>query len=149
MTLLLDGTWSTHGRDHKGARWNLEKWQRQHLLREFPEIQHCFSGTINLTLDAALYVVRTDTTTTSIQWKPGVTERFSFLRVRFACPRDSDAVDAWIYLAHDSPHRNDPCSHEIMTTYHKLPTPECRVWIDRPYRECEISYKPFRLILID
>jgi hypothetical protein len=91
------------------------KAQMPHFLKEFPEIAGCRIGTINVELDHPLDIREVDHATGPIEWEPDFTEKFSFLRVRFECPVGAEPVDAWLYIAHRSPHFTKANYVEVLT----------------------------------
>jgi hypothetical protein len=105
----------------KAGSNNLKK-QLPHIVGDFPEINGCHYGTINLYLDNSLIVISPDHRTKPVPWDPafGVGEVFDFLRIEIEAPVGSSRVKAWLYIPHGSPHRKDIRKHEIITTKLKV-----------------------------
>lgn len=106
------------------------------MAERFPEIAVCHAGTINLELERPLIVLQADHRTEPIQWcgeeYPG--EVFDLVRILFEAPAGSSAVDAWLYVPHGSPHRENTRTHEVLCPrLADIPagTP-CRITILRP-----------------
>jgi hypothetical protein len=72
---------------------------------EYPPIEGCHPGSMNVLLFIPLRVIDPDYTTAPIEWEPGHRERFSLTRIGFECPIGGWRYPAWIYDPHDSPHR--------------------------------------------
>jgi len=84
------------------------------IEKEFPEIGCCKRGSINIQLKNALRIEKPDHTTGPIPWAGPPGEIFSFLRILLECPVGSDPQPAWIYVPHDSPHRDNRCQVEVI-----------------------------------
>src|SRR5258706_1346699 len=85
------------------------------IAQDFPEIADVHHGTINLHLDRMLLVLTSDYRSKGISWgKPNDPEVFDFLRIKLEAPEGAAAINAWIYIAHGSPHRMTPGVHEII-----------------------------------
>ena len=106
------------------------------LVRTFPEIRDCFSGTINVELETPLRVQRPDHQTGSITWLykgSPVTEHFGFLRIAFEAPPGGLRVPAWLYIASASPHRATPRIHEVLAPRLDIPSQcDCVISFDHP-----------------
>ena len=106
------------------------------LVRTFPEITHCFLGTINVELQQPLVVERPDHQTGDITWLfngSPVTERFGFLRIVFEAPPGGSRVPAWLYIASGSPHRQTRRIHEVLAPRLDIPSQcDCVIAFDRP-----------------
>ena len=72
---------------------------------EYPPVEGCHPGSMNVLLFVPLRIVDPDYTTASIEWEPGHHEKFSLTRIGFECPTGGWRYPAWIYDPHDSPHR--------------------------------------------
>lgn len=100
-----------------GEAGNAIKSQFEHLIADFPDIAGIHQwGTLNIMLDYPLRIIDPDYTTAPIEWTPGVKEKFSFTKVGLQlAPFDQPVVDAWIYIAHGSPHRGNALHIELLT----------------------------------
>lgn len=87
------------------------------IAKEFPEIADCFPGTLNLKLELPLEVIRPDHRTPPLAWTPSgrTLEVFDLLRIELEFAHLATPVDAWLYVAHGSPHRATPDLHEVIT----------------------------------
>ena len=103
------------------------------IENEFPEIGCCYRGSINAQLKNAVRIENPDHTTGPIPWAGPPGEIFSFLRILFECPFGADTQPAWIYIPHDSPHRNNRCQVEIIASpiQHLSYGSQCRIHIER------------------
>lgn len=90
------------------------KQQLPLLAVEFPEIARCHPGTINVELDSSLIVLHPDHRTKAIEWAPGRFEVFDLVRIGLEAPYGGIPRTAWLYVAHDSPHRATPHIHEVI-----------------------------------
>jgi hypothetical protein len=137
MGLIIDARTKTgFGAAHKTV-----KFQMLHVALEFPEIKDVFPATINIQLNNPLWIRNPDHTTPPLPWWDVVhstfaVEIFSFVRIKFEYPLNASLREAWIYIAHNSPHMLDPCMFELISD--KIPnltseTP-CRVHIDKGQR---------------
>jgi len=84
------------------------------IEKEFPEIGSCRRSSINIQLKNALRIEKPDHTTGPILWAGPPGEIFSFLRVSLEFPIGAGPKRAWIYVPHDSPHRNNRCQVEVI-----------------------------------
>jgi hypothetical protein len=109
--IIIEGT-TTNG---LGIAIQTVKAQMPHFLKEFPEIGACRIGTINVELEHPLDIREVDHATGPIMWEPDFSEKFSFLRVYFECPVGAKPVQAWLYIAHRSPHFTKPHYVEVLT----------------------------------
>ena len=84
-----------------------------------PEIAHCHPGTLNIMCERAFTVTAPDVTTPELAWVPGSKrlEAFSLLRVELSVSSHVDRIPAWIYIAHNSPHRQTPAVHEVLAPH--------------------------------
>lgn len=124
------------------AHRNLQK-QLPPIVAEFPEIAHCYHGTINVRLDVPLLVLTPDHRSHPIHWDdvefPNG-EVFDFLRIDFEAPLDAKPVRAWLYIPHGSKARWTPNIHEVLAPELSISADaRCRVEINRtciqlPYR---------------
>ena len=87
------------------------------LAREVPALAACHAGTLNLQLAVPLIVARPDHRTRSITWEPGEQEVFDLLRIELEVPFEGARHPAWLYIAHQSPHRATPRVHEVIAPY--------------------------------
>jgi len=90
------------------------KQQLPLMAVEFPEIADCHFGTINIALDSSLIVLHPDHRTKAIEWAPGRFEVFDLVRIGLEVPYGGIPRPAWLYVAHDSPHRATPHVHEVI-----------------------------------
>ena len=130
-----------------GASKNLE-FQLPHIAQGFPEVKDCFHGTLNMKLEKRLLVLSPDHRTKPIDWDscnhPGG-EVFDILRIHIEAPSGSPPIPAWLYIPHNSDHRKDLHTHEVIASK-KLQVSvgqQCTIHIDRgcltlPYREFPI-----------
>lgn len=86
------------------------------FVGDFPEAAECFPGTINLRLESPIILVRPDHRFGPMTWVPGSKrlEVFEFLRIGLNFPERPGVQKAWLYVAHNSPHRDDPHIHEVV-----------------------------------
>jgi len=84
------------------------------IEKVFPEIGLCKRGSINIQLENALRIEKPDYTTGPIVWAGPSGEIFSFLRILLEYPVGAIPRRAWIYVPHDSPHRNNRCQVELI-----------------------------------
>jgi CTP-dependent riboflavin kinase len=98
-------------------------------------------GTINLQLDTPLRINNPDHTTPPIHWGGQLPEQFSLLAIEFECPVNTKKRSAWIYIPHNSPHRVNLFSIEVISEWIPEATPNtrCRVHIQRPHRQSAIT----------
>lgn len=103
------------------------------ITQEFPEISDCYHGTVNVRLDVGLQIKNYDYQTNPIIWEPqGSPEVFGFLRICFEAPINTPAFKAWLYIAHNSPHYDDPTFHEVIAKKLDLQgVLACRINFDR------------------
>lgn len=138
------------GRRISGTGMATENLKRQMplILPEFPELNGCHYGTINLELDTALIVANPDHRTKPIPWDPsfGSGEIFDFLRIKIELDV-STRVPCWLYIAHGSVHRITPRVHEVLGP--TLPVDrinEYKICIDRNF--IILPYNKFRMAII-
>lgn len=86
------------------------------IVQDFPEIADCYPGTLNLRLELPLEVVRPDHSTPPLAWTPSgrTREIFDLLRIELEFSHLPTPVEAWLYVAHLSPHRSTPTLHEVI-----------------------------------
>jgi hypothetical protein len=102
------------------------------ISQSFPEVAGCYRGTINLQLEQPLTVIRPDYRTVPLAWVPGRprTEVFDFVRIGLELPHLTALVPAWLYVAHQSPHRRTPAIHEVIAVPLELKdVTHCRIRI--------------------
>jgi hypothetical protein len=120
------------------------------LEREFPEIQGCKPGTLNLHLDRPLLVLTPDHRSKAIDWQPEHHpggEVFDLLRIELEAPEGTAGVCAWLYIAHNSDHRHNPRMHEIIAPPLTLASgARCKVHINRPY--VQLPYRTWSAFLV-
>lgn len=124
------------------------------IANTFAEMRDCHCGTINLELEHGLVVEQPDHRTPPLAWHPlhsAPGEVFDILRIKLEAPLGAPALDAWLYVAHHSPHRRKPRYHEVVTRS-EIPglrdEIECRIHIDRAeLRRIELPYRELRTIL--
>jgi ADP-heptose:LPS heptosyltransferase len=82
----------------------------------FPAVSDCFRGTLNVALARPLWVVRADHRTAPLAWTPSgrTREVFDLLRVQLELVASRKRFEAWLYVAHGSPHRRTPELHELI-----------------------------------
>jgi hypothetical protein len=85
------------------------------IAKEFPEIENCHRGSINLLLEGALRIDNPDHQTGRILWQGPSGEVFGFLRIQLEYPIDEAPKRAWIYIPHNSPHFPIRCHVEVLT----------------------------------
>lgn len=142
---------TTSGGGTEGAATQNLRSQIPLIAQEFPEVQGCHFGTINLKFDCSLIIARFDFRTGLINWHPAHSpgEVFDFLRIQLEAPEGSNRIDAWVYVAHHSDHRRDPTMHEVIASeYCNLNrTACCRIHIDRDYIELPYRMNPTRVVV--
>ncbi|MEK6594017.1 MAG: lipopolysaccharide heptosyltransferase family protein, partial [Pseudomonadota bacterium] len=86
---------------------------------DFPEIQNCHRGTINLELETPLIVALPDHRTKPIKWKAALKtgEIFDFVRIELEVPYGGARHPAWLYIAHNSQHRKNLRVHEVIAAH--------------------------------
>jgi hypothetical protein len=130
------------------ATENLKK-QSPLIVKEFPEIENCFGGTINLELDKGLLVLASDHRTRPIDWHPDHSpgEVFDFLRVQVEPSSAGNLVSGWLYIAHNSDHRSNLKLHEVMAPRVEISVgARCKIHIFRPC--AELPYRQFPVVLV-
>ena len=118
----------------KAGAANLGK-QLPHIVKEFPEINGCHHGTINLYLNYNLVVISPDHRTKPIPWHPdfGTGEVFDLLRIKIEAPTGDTPVPGWLYIPHGSPHRRDLKNHEVITSKLNISIGDrCSIIINKP-----------------
>ena len=100
----------------EGAASHTIPLQFSTIVNGYREILNCFKGTININLEKDLYILNPDYKTQPIKWHPAmqVGEIFDFLKIKLFLPRLNKEFDAWIYVAHHSPHRKKLNFHEVL-----------------------------------
>lgn len=133
MAVAIDGTVISG----LGVASQTVKLQMPHLLKQFPAVQGCHYGTINISLVRALRIPNPDFTTTEIEWAPGNIEKFGFLGVDLEIPVGGSLQPSWIYIPYNSPHVNNFFQVEIMTAYIAGVSVNqvCRLHINKPHIE--------------
>jgi hypothetical protein len=103
------------------------------IEEEFPEIRCCHRASINIQLKNALRIEDPDYTTGPIPWAGPPGEVFGFLRILLEYPAGATSKRAWIYIPHDSPHRNNRCHVEVIAErmQHIAYGSRCRIHIER------------------
>nr|WP_238539312.1 glycosyltransferase family 9 protein [Pseudomonas sp. GM55] len=86
------------------------------ISQGFPEVGGCHPGTINLLLERPLVVTRPDHRTAPLAWTPSgrTIEVFDLVRIALEFDHSPRRVPAWLYIAHGSPHRQTPSTHEVI-----------------------------------
>jgi hypothetical protein len=123
------------------AAGNLDK-QLPLIAEEFPEIELCHRGSINMLLDYPLRIDKPDFITTTIDWGEQQ-ETFHLTRIRIEPIIDPDNPamafpqhPAWIYGPQNSKHRQDPFHIEIIAEKLALANAtHCRLHLARPARQ--------------
>jgi hypothetical protein len=125
------------------------------IEKGFPEVSRFHCGTINIRFDAKIIVAGWDHRTPPIHWfdQSTAAEVFDLVRVRLMVPDVSVQVRALLYVAHWSPHRNDPQKHEFLAPFirglrHEMPVKlECdRDCVELPYTASEVGVNGRRQI---
>jgi hypothetical protein len=135
-----------------GAASGNLKVQLPLLEQEFPEIKGCFSGTLNLQLHHPLLVLTPDHRSKAIDWQPEKHpggEVFDLLRIELEAPEGAEPIRAWLYIAHNSDHRRNPTSHELIAPPLLQPLPPdscCTIRIDRNY--IQLPYREWSALLV-
>jgi hypothetical protein len=89
--------------------------QMRHFIPEYPELERCHHGTINVILDSQLEIISPDRVLGPFKWSATFPpEKFGFLKIRFESPDAKIDTEAWIYIPYLSPHRIDPCYVEVL-----------------------------------
>lgn len=135
----------------KGRNAGHDTFTRQLKLiaPRFPELaRDGVRGTINLELDHDLILLNPHFTSGPITWEPGHIETFDFLRIGLEAPKGTQPIDGWIYVAHDSHHRRNMNTHEIITTgtCNILENNECILHLIENFRI--IKFKQARPLII-
>ena len=102
------------------------------ISQEFPEVAGCHPATINLEFESPIEVVQPDHRTAPLAWTPSgrTTEVFDLVRVELEFDQLSQRIPAWLYVAHESPHRRTPTVHEVIASQINLSEiQECRLHI--------------------
>ena len=150
LTILGTRHSTTSGDGPEGAATKNLHSQVPLIAAEFPEIQGCHRGTINLKFENALIIANPDYRTSPIPWHPDHApgEVFDFLRIQLEAPEGRNRIDAWIYVAHHSDHRNDPRMHEILASElcNLSGNASCRIHIDR--NVIELPYRTNRTFVV-
>lgn len=81
--------------------------------KEIPGIKASYHGTINLYLERQLRIDNPDREILCVCAGPG--EMFGFLEITIEFPIRSEPRQAWIYIPHDSPHRNNRFHVEVLS----------------------------------
>jgi hypothetical protein len=98
-----------------GAGKALEK-QFSKLVQGFPDIAGVHKyGTLNIWLHYPLRIYSPDFTSQEIEWEEDLKETFSLTKVELQKYGEQQKYDAWIYVAHGSPHRGNALMIEILT----------------------------------
>jgi hypothetical protein len=123
------------GKMIRGFGWATKylKIQIPLIAKEFPEVDVCHRGSINVILDTPLLIENPDHITRKINWRI-MKEVFHFTRIQFQLigPRKSPWHRAWIYGPQNSPHRVNPFHIEVIAP--KIPLGRwrrCRIRIHR------------------
>jgi hypothetical protein len=121
------------------------------LEMEFPEVQGCKPGTLNVQFDSPLLVLTADHRSKAINWQPQHHpggEVFDLLRIELEAPDGAARTRAWLYIAHNSDHRKNPTMHEIIAPPLTLATgARCKIHINRPYVQLPYRAWPAFLVL--
>jgi hypothetical protein len=101
------------------------------LVQFIPAIQQCEKRTINVQLKHPL-IVQSPDLSLYVPWDGG-SETISFMELEFECPIGDPLRKAWIYHAHNSPHRQNPFFAEIITSRisNLKPFSDCRLHLPR------------------
>lgn len=88
------------------------------ISESFPEVAWCHPGTLNLQLEHTLLVRKPDHRTPSLAWTPSgrTREIFDLVRVELELVISGRCFPAWLYVAHESPHRGTPTIHELIAS---------------------------------
>lgn len=100
------------------------------ICQNFPEVADCYPGTINLEFEFPLTVTQPDHRTAPLAWTPSgrTTEVFDLVRIELELDQLPARVPAWLYVAHNSPHRSTPTVHEVIARQINLSeVRECRL----------------------
>jgi hypothetical protein len=84
------------------------------IAPEFPEIEKCHHGSMNIELECGLGIIKHDHETGLIIWEGLPGEQFGFLRIRLEFPIDGSQHTAWIYTPYNSPHRQNRRQVEVI-----------------------------------
>ena len=127
------------GKIVRGYGWATKylKIQIPLIAKEFPEIEVCHRGSINVLLDTPLRIHHPDHITRRINWRV-MKEIFHFTRIEFqlaAALRRNIWHRAWIYGPQNSPHRPNPFYIEVILPKIDLRrSRRCRIRIHRKAR---------------
>lgn len=130
------------------------------IAQEFPEIADCHYATINFALQLPLIVAVPDYRTNPICWRKDnlvfrfwswtsdwnrTSEVFDLVRIAIEVPFGGPPHDAWLYVAHNSPHRKTPKIHEAIAPFIDLKKHSelgiviKRGYLNLPYKEGAIN----------
>jgi hypothetical protein len=84
------------------------------IAPEFPEIEKCHRGSMNVELECGLGIIKHDHETGLILWEGLPGEQFGFLRIRLELPIGGPQHTAWIYTPYNSPHRQNRRQVEVI-----------------------------------
>jgi hypothetical protein len=101
------------------------------ITRFIPAIQNCEQRTIDVQLRHALHVQQFDLSL-YVPWGNGA-ETISFVEIEFEYPVSGAVRQAWIYVPHNSPHRQNLFFAEIITVKiaNLAPLADCRLCLKR------------------
>jgi hypothetical protein len=104
------------------------------IAKEFPEIQICHRGSMNILLKTPLRIEHPDHITRRIDWGK-MKEVFHFTRIEFQLlspGKKNPWHNAWIYGPQNSPHRVNPFHIEVIAPKISLGrSRRCRIRIHR------------------
>ena len=84
------------------------------FVKEIPEMEGSYYGTINLRLDSQLGIENPDLEILCV-WCGPPGEMFGFLEIAIEFPIESEPRQAWIYIPYGSPHRGNRFQVEIIS----------------------------------
>ncbi len=88
------------------------------ISEAFPEIADCHPGTLNLQLSRPLRLIHPHHHSEPLAWTPSgrTRESFDLLRIELEFDQFTSRIPAWLYVAYNSPHRQNARMHEVIAT---------------------------------
>jgi hypothetical protein len=129
-----------------GAATSTLTRQWPELIKYVPELKSCVPGTINVDLGFPVLVVNPQRTVPPFEWEPGHVEGFGMLDIQFEWPVGTTPLQAWVYLAHHSPHRYNMLRAEVITK--EVPGLRGKTQFAPNERICCLHYPDFTGVII-
>jgi len=114
--------------------------QMPYFVQICPEMNTCYTASINLSLEFPLRIENPDFTTPPIPWAGPPGEVFSFLKISLEAPIGALRRKAWIYIPHGSPHFDNVFQVEILSEFVREVSygAICQIHIPREHRESRL-----------